>query len=284
MNLLAIFSSARRALAASALAHRQRRFWTVAGVASACGACNGQTLVAFSDDNGIGGSTSAINSCLVSGMRCQTNGDCCTGACADSGSHVLTCQPLDGCLPAGEFCSGSDCCSGDTNCVFDPTYAQSRCQLASGCKLPGELCQTNVNCCGPSKNMGGPGAPLGSCEVTDTGVSRCVMSSLGPTQNGGSCQFSEQCSGQHQFCLPTPNGPSSGEPPFQCASSCAAQQSPCNAPRDCCGGLTCVGNVCLPSSSNCYQLGVTCSQQADCCSGRCVAVPSENANTCQIPL
>ncbi len=282
-----------------------RRFWAAAALACALAACDSRTLVAFeaggsssstagaigtagassstAGSSGTGGSSSSTGTCLISGEPCQKNADCCTGACANSGTGVLTCQPLDGCLPAGELCSGSDCCSGGPNCVFDPDYGHGRCQLANGCRLPGELCQMDSDCCGPKMNMGGPGAPPGECNATSTGVSRCVTNSIGPAPTqSGACQFSDQCTGgQALYCLPNPSVQTSGGPAFQCGN-CAQEQSPCNGPRDCCGKLTCLNAVCTQSDCG-NQLGATCNQPSDCCSGHCVPLLGTNATTCQTP-
>jgi hypothetical protein len=172
--------------------------------------------------------------------------DCCQPAIADLYRCCLHGALADGgciCVGEGEACaSPADCCSGF--CFPAPSLdggiTAFRC---GGCRLEGQSCSSNGDCCSGNCVEGEGGLVCGPAI--------CIGSQL-----GGPCNESIPCcSGR---CL---NG--------RCASCIPRGESCAQDPNACCEGIC----VSVDGSSICEACQVTgsCTVNAQCCSGACVA-------------
>lgn len=238
--------------------------------------CPEASLSCGGDDDCCRGQVCHEGSCRCSafGERCVFDEECCVG-------QDLTCEGgrcrSQGSRHVGDSCiAASDCdlgdCVGDVCCSSEggPCRADADC-----CNVPGLFCNSSSECgfCQPlGQRCSAPSdccAPLG-CD-------------------GGCCARSGQPCGTSFDCCGT----------YTCSSTgtcCAPRDSPCTSDSDCCSGeglicdpvtqvcrlplgTACTGGscggyprvTCSRSAGCCIDAYRTCSNDTECCSGRCVS-------------
>jgi hypothetical protein len=150
--------------------------------------------------NGDGGA------CVVVGMTCAMDGDCCTANC-NLQLHVCA-NPVGVCKQAGVACATSnECCTF----VCDGT-GHCGSQL---CISDNQACTSNASCCG------------GVCSGTDGGAGTCTPLNPACSTSGNTCSTSATCCSH--LCT---NGRCSSQSSF-----CTQTGDVCSTNTECCGGI-----------------------------------------------
>ena len=171
-------------------------------------------------------------------------GSCCSGlGCANPGaeSGAPRCCQLNGASYPADGGPGS-CCSG----VGDAGHCV--------CHEPGAACWDNAMCC---SNL---------CSGTNGRPGTCLQAPLQSACQQNQYYCSVAPAGQECECAGPP-----GVTACLGAKCCAIVFGACQAQADCCGGNTCVDNLCLITSGDvlCSQWSTVAQDNESCASGHC---------------
>jgi hypothetical protein len=219
----------------------------------------------------------AGSSCQPDTYACGVDSDCCSGGCGNSqccpsgqtdcsgecvdlqtnNGHCGTCPNT--CPNTAIECTGGHCVCEPltTNCLQGSDCCSGNCQ-SNQCTCSGVRggCASQADCCFPDS-----ACTNGSCACITAGNS-CLQSADCCSENcsaAGYCDcgiYLAPCSQDSDCCQ--------GSCSNHVCTGCSSPGMTCSAPplaNDCCTGS------CEFGSCNCGQMGSTCTQNSDCCTG-----------------
>jgi hypothetical protein len=228
---------------------------TVAGGAAQC-ACN----AGYSDQAGAcvkicvpscAGKTCGSDGCggscgsCAAPATCKASGQCCAANCAGKTCGPDGCGGTCGACGAGQLCSATGTCNVCTPSCAGKTCGPDGCGGSCGfcnvgvCNGAG-TCACTPHCAGKNCGDDGCGGTCGAC-------------TLGKTCAAGLCTDPNFCSGAPCYAAFSAGGccASSGycvrgaaQVNSFCRSTCGKSGEGCRGDGDCCGPLSCFGNVC----------------------------------------
>ncbi len=194
----------------------------------------------------------ATGHCVSSNPSCQMDSDCNppTEICVGN-------QCVFGCALNGSLCQAGEVCDTNTGrCVV----IQTSCQMDSECNPPMTVCESTQ--CVPGCDQPGGIQCSGQTPFCDAATGRCN------NNNPNACNLDADCTGTDEICVN-----------MACVLRCdAAGSAGCTAPE-----------VCDNTSGRCVTgglpLGDSCSQDAQCTTGLCLALTINMASVsvCSTP-
>lgn len=198
--------------------------------------CAGKTC----GPDGCGGTCGAC----AAGDTCKWNGACCTPSCAGKTCGDDGCGGTCGACGAGQICSAAGQCNTCTpNCAGKSCGSDGcggSCGFCAGaCSVAG-ICSCVPKCAGKNCGPDGCGGTCGTCAGGKTcGAGLCTDPNFcsgapcyAAAASGGCCSWSP-------FCVR-----GAGQANTFCRGTCGNMGEGCRGNDDCCGPLSCFGNVC----------------------------------------